>query len=230
MTFQTFELENWQSDHEQTVRFNLADSTVDPVTVADLVEDGEDLERIMSVPLYYPEVNGERSLRGLIAGLHDGIGTDDVLVTVGASEANAAIVDALCEPGDRVVVMEPGYCQVWGLARNSGRDVAAFELHADRGWAPDLVQLRRIATPGTRLIYACNPNNPTGYILARQEMAEIVRIAEDCGAWLVADEVYRGSERLIDDETPSFVGMTDKVIGVGSLSKSYGLSGLRIGW
>ncbi|MFI6291148.1 aminotransferase class I/II-fold pyridoxal phosphate-dependent enzyme [Nonomuraea sp. NPDC050790] len=230
MTFQTFELENWQSDHEQTVRFNLADSTVDPVTVADLVEDGADLERIMSVPLYYPEVNGERSLRGLIAGLHEGVGTDDVLVTVGASEANAAIVDALCEPGDRVVVMEPGYRQVWGLARNRGCDVSAFELHADRGWAPDLDRLRQVAIPGTKLIYVCNPNNPTGYILTPPEMAEIVRIAEDCGAWLVADEVYRGSERLTDAETPSFVGMTDRVIGVGSLSKSYGLSGLRIGW
>ncbi|MEV4063972.1 aminotransferase class I/II-fold pyridoxal phosphate-dependent enzyme [Nonomuraea dietziae] len=230
MAFQTFELENWQSDYEQTVRFNLADSTVDPVTVTDLIEGGQDVERIMSLPLYYPEVNGERALRGLVAGLYDGIGSDDVLVTVGASEANAAIVDALCRPGDRVVVMEPGYRQVWGLALNRGCELVAFELDAERGWAPDLEQLRRVATPGTRLIYVCNPNNPTGYILTEEEMAEIVGIAEDCGAWLVADEVYRGSERLTDRETPSFVGMTDRVIGVGSLSKSYGLSGLRIGW
>jgi aspartate/methionine/tyrosine aminotransferase len=86
-----------------------------------------------------------------------------------------------------------------------------------------------VARPGTKLIYVCNPNNPTGYILSDEEMDEIVRIAEYCGAWLIADEVYRGSERF-DDETPTFLGRTERVIGVGSLSKSYGLSGLRIGW
>ncbi|MBN6056749.1 aminotransferase class I/II-fold pyridoxal phosphate-dependent enzyme, partial [Nonomuraea sp. RK-328] len=230
VTFQRFELENWQSDHEQTVRFNLADSTVDPVTVADLLDERSDLDELLSIPLYYPEVNGERRLRELIAGMYSGIGADDVLVTVGASEANATIVDALCVRGDRVVVMEPGYRQVWGLAANLGCDVAGFGLLADRGWAPDLDALRRAALPGTKLIYVCNPNNPTGYILSPDEMDQIIRIAEDCGAWIVADEVYRGSERLTTEETPSFVGRSDRVIGVGSLSKSYGLSGLRIGW
>ncbi|WP_084955848.1 aminotransferase class I/II-fold pyridoxal phosphate-dependent enzyme [Thermoactinospora rubra] len=230
MPFQTFELENWQSDYERTVRFNLADSTVDPVTVADLLGEADGLERILSIPLYYPEVNGERSLRRRIAGLYDGVGPDDVLVTVGASEANAAIVDALCEPGDRVVVMEPGYRQVWGLARTKGCDVRGFRLDPGRGWAPDLDQLREAAAGGAKLIYVCNPSNPTGSILTPGEMDEIVRAAEDSGAWLIADEVYRGSERLAPEETPSFVGRSERVIGVGSLSKSYGLSGLRIGW
>ena len=74
-----------------------------------------------------------------------------------------------------------------------------------------------------------NPNNPTGSILSREEMARIVSICQKTGAWLHADEVYRGTE-LAGDETPSFWGMYERVICVNSMSKAYGLAGLRIGW
>ena len=228
--FQPFELEQWQSSYEQTVRFNLSDSTIEPVELRELVGDA-DLERLLGTALYYPEVNGERGLREAIARLYPGAGhgPDEVLVTIGASEANAAIVDALCRPGDRVIVMEPGYRQVWGLARNAGCDVRSFPLRADDGWRPDLDRLDAAAADGTRLIYVCNPNNPTGYILEADEMERILAIAERCGAWVLADEVYHASERATRP-TPTFVGRGERVVGVNSLSKSYGLSGLRIGW
>lgn len=230
--FQPFELENWQSDYEQTVRFNLSDSTIEPLKLRELLTDPGDVDAMLDTALYYPEVNGERGLREVVAELHPDadLGPDDVLVTIGASEANAIIVDALCRPGDRVVVMEPGYRQVWGLARNAGCDVRSFPLLAEAGWRPDLDALERLAAPGTRLIYICNPNNPTGRILSDEEMDRIVGIASRCGAWLLADEVYRGSERPPHELTPSFVGRGDRIVGVNSLSKSYGLSGLRIGW
>jgi aspartate/methionine/tyrosine aminotransferase len=226
-TFQPFELESWQSEHEQTVRFNLSDSTIEPVTLGELV-DGVDLDALLATPMYYPEVNGEQSLREQIAALYPAHDADDVLVTVGASEANAAIVDALCAPGDRVVVMEPGYRQVWGLALNRGCDVQAFHLLADEGWRPDLDELERLALPGTKLIYVCSPNNPTGRVLTAAEIDRIVEIAERCGAWLLADEVYRGSER--GEGAPTFAGRGERIVGVNGLSKAYGLSGLRIGW
>jgi len=74
-----------------------------------------------------------------------------------------------------------------------------------------------------------NPNNPTGSILSAQEMRRIVSICQKTGAWLHADEVYRGTE-LAGDETPSFWGMHERVVCVNSMSKAYGLAGLRIGW
>ena len=74
-----------------------------------------------------------------------------------------------------------------------------------------------------------NPNNPTGSILTAEEMARIVSICRKTGSWLHADEVYRGTE-LAGDETPSFWGMYERVICVNSMSKAYGLAGLRIGW
>jgi aspartate/methionine/tyrosine aminotransferase len=82
----------------------------------------------------------------------------------------------------------------------------------------------------TKLIAVCNPNNPTGYILTPEEMDAIVAAAERVGAWLLADEVYSGAEHLTDTETPSFWGRYDKVLAMNSLSKAYGLPGLRIGW
>ncbi|MFG1684629.1 aminotransferase class I/II-fold pyridoxal phosphate-dependent enzyme [Nonomuraea sp. NPDC049269] len=230
--YQRFELENWQSDYEQTVRFNLSDSTIDPVSLAELLGPEADLGALLATELYYPEVNGERELRELIAAGYPGgdLTADNVLVTVGASEANAAIVDAYCPPGSRVIVMEPGYQQVWGLARNRGCDVRAFRLDPERGWRPDLRALSDLAVPGTSVIYVCNPNNPVGYILDEDEMTAIVEIAERCGAWLVADEVYHGSEHDPAAPARTFVGRYDRVIGVNSMSKSYGLSGLRVGW
>ena len=229
--FHRFELENWQSAYEQTVRFNLADSTLEPVRLRELIDERGELEELLETALYYPEVNGERDLREAIARLYpDGVAADDVLVTVGASEANAAVVDTLCGPDDQVIVMQPGYQQVWGLATNNGSDVREFPLDPDDGWRPDLDALESLASDATRLIYVCNPNNPSGYVLTEAEIVRIVDIAERHDAWILADEVYNGSERLSHKPPATFVGRYDKVIGVNSMSKTYGLSGLRIGW
>ncbi len=86
-------------------------------------------------------------------------------------------------------------------------------------------ELKQAVTPKTKLIAVCNPNNPTGYILTNDEMNAIINAAEGVGAWILADEVYTGAERINDEETPSFFGRYDKVMAVGSMSKAYGLPG-----
>ncbi len=139
------------------------------------------------------------------------------------------VCDTLLEPGDEVIVVSPGYRQVWGLARNLGCRVKEAQLRPDNNWRLDLNELESLAGAKTKLISIVNPNNPTGSILSSEEMRRIVHICERTGAWLHADEVYRGTE-LQGDETPSFWGLYDKVICVNSFSKAYGLAGLRIGW
>jgi aspartate/methionine/tyrosine aminotransferase len=126
--------------------------------------------------------------------------------------------------------MTPGYRQVWGLAHNAGCTVKDLSLRADQGWRPDLDQLDAVINEQTRLVAVVNPNNPTGTILTRAEMDRIVDACARVGAWLHADEVYSGTERHREDETSSFWGMYDRLICTNSLSKAYGLSGLRIGW
>jgi aspartate/methionine/tyrosine aminotransferase len=225
--FQNFELEYFQSQFEQTVDYNLADSSVQSVDVRDLL--GAEAAPLLELPLYYPEVNGTRLLRERIAALYPNAFAGNVLVTVGASQANSLVCSTLLQGGDDVIVVSPGYRQIWGLARNTGCRVKELVLKPEDDWRIDLDQLEQLAGNRTKLIAVVNPNNPTGSVLSSREMRSVVEICARTGAWLHADEVYRGTE--IDGlETPTFWGMYDKLISVNSLSKSSGLGGLRIGW
>jgi len=230
VSFAPFQLEEWQSLYEMEVPYNLADSGVAPVVLRELVPTPEAVQALLEVDLHYPAVNGTEDLRRLIAGLYPGVGPAQVLVTVGAAEANALCVATLTAPGDHVVVLEPGYRQVAGMAANNGCEVDSFHLVESDGWRPDLDELERVVRPDTRLIAVSNPNNPTGAILTPDEVSRILAVAERVGAWVLADEVYRGSEMDRDEETPTLVGQYDRLVVTNSLSKAYGLSGLRLGW
>ena len=202
-----------------------------PVLLRELLDlAGGGMDALLDTPLNYPEVNGDQALRERIAALYEGAGPENVLVTVGASEANYLLANTLLEPGDELAVMRPTYVQVEGAARNRGTVVRTFALDEERGWALDTDALDAAINERTKVVAVVNPNNPTGKILTEAEMDAIVRAAERVGAWLIADEVYGGAERERNDETPSFFGRYDKVIGVNSLSKAYGLPGLRLGW
>jgi aspartate/methionine/tyrosine aminotransferase len=228
VNFQPFELEYFQSQFERTVEYNLADSSVKCANVSDLLA-GEDASCLTKLPLYYPEVNGTGVLRERIAAMYSNATPSNVLVTVGAAQANWIIASTLLEPGDDVVVISPGYQQIWGLAKNIGCQVHEVHLRPENNWQLDLDELEKAAGPRTKMISIVNPNNPTGTVLSPQEMKRIVSICAKSGAWLHADEVYRGTE-LSPPETPSFWGMYYRAVCVNSLSKAYGLAGLRIGW
>ena len=229
--FLPFEMERMMSEWENVVDYNLSESGVHPMTLRELLDDDpEGIARLLDTELNYAQANGEIPLREAIAALYPGATPDNVLVTVGAAEANYLALHTLVDPGDQVVIMLPNYMQVWGIAKNHGLHVESFHLREEDGWAPDLAELDTVVTAQTRLIAVCNPNNPTGRIMTQAEMTAVVAAAERVGAWILADEVYSGAERLTDDETPSFFGRYHKVVATGSLSKAYGLPGLRIGW
>src|SRR5438270_6381347 len=228
MEFQNFDLEYFQSQFERTVEINLADSSVKCANVSDLLA-CEDPRPLLEMALYYPEVNGTTLLRERIAALYSNASAANVLVTVGAAQANWMVCSTLLEAGDEVIVVSPGYRQVWGLAKNAGCRVKETQLRQKNNWRLNLDELESLAGPKTKLISLVNPNNPTGSILTPEDMRRIVNICRKTGAWLHADEVYRGTE-LSGDDTPSFWGMYERVICVNSMSKAYGLAGLRIGW
>ena len=231
MEFEPFAIEKLLSDWEQTVDFNLAESGVHPVLLRELLEmAGEGADPLLDTPLNYPEVNGDLALRERIAALYDGATPDQVLVTIGASEANYILAQTLLEPGDELAVMRPTYMQVEGAARNGGVMVREFGLDESKGWALDIASLDAAITEKTKVIAVVNPNNPSGKILTEAEMDAIVTAANRVGAWLIADEVYGGAERERNDQTPSFFSRYAKVIAVNGLSKAYGLPGLRLGW
>lgn len=228
--FQPFVMEQMMSEWENRVDINLSESGVHPMTLGELLAmDGREPADLADLGMSYPQANGTPQLRERIASLYAGATAADVLVTIGAAEANYLAVTTFLEPGDEVVLVLPNYMQIWGVALNRGCRVKEVHLDVDRDWALDTNALDEAVSAETKMIVVVNPNNPTGRVMSEAEMDAVVAAAERVGAWLLADEVYRGAERE-RDETPSFFGRYDKVLAQGSMSKAYGLPGLRVGW
>ncbi|MEV1055505.1 aminotransferase class I/II-fold pyridoxal phosphate-dependent enzyme [Streptomyces sp. NPDC049887] len=232
MTFTPFELLEWQGRLGATATYSLADSGCRPIRLRDLVDSEQSLSRLLDSELSYPPTCGTEQLRALIAQWHTGSAdhAPQVIVTVGAAEANTVAVETLIRPGDHVVTMSPGYRQVWGAALNQGAVVDEFPLDPQRGWRPDIDALADVVRPDTRAISVTTPNNPAGTILTEEEIRAIVSIADRVGAWILSDEVHRGTELHTEEASPTFWGRYDRVVCVGSLSKAFGMPGLRLGW
>jgi aspartate/methionine/tyrosine aminotransferase len=228
MDIEPFRMERMQSEWENRVAHNLSESGVHPMTVGELLG-ADDLAALRDERLLYVQSNGSEDLRRAIAALYPGAGPDNVVVANGTAEANYISAWRLVEPGDEVVMMLPNYMQTWGVIRGWQATIVPWNLREELSWAPDLDDLRRVMSARTRLIVVCNPNNPTGSILSPEAMREIAAIAAQTGAWILADEVYRGAERA-GQESPTFWGSYDRLLVTCGLSKAYGLPGLRIGW
>ena len=229
MKYHPFVMERWQSTYEHRIRFNLSESGVHPLSVPELLELADVEAHALDIGLGYGQSNGSDELRNLIAHLYPGATDASVLVTAGGAEANFIAFWELTRPEGLVAVMLPNYMQVPGLLKSFGARIRPFHLVEDDGWQPDLNELAKGLREGARLILITNPNNPTGAVLDDTSMSGIVELAARHGAWILADEVYRGAE-LDGPETQSFWGLHDRVLITNSLSKAYGLPGLRIGW
>jgi aspartate/methionine/tyrosine aminotransferase len=229
LKLEPFEMERMQSTWENRVAHNLSESGVHPMTVEEVLATPEERAALLREPLVYIQSNGTEELRSAVARLHPGATADSVTVTNGTAEANFIAAWRLVEPGDEVVLILPNYMQLWGIVRAFGATVVPARLREETCWRLDADELHRVVGPRTRLIAVCNPNNPTGAILSEAERKEIVAAAGRHGAWILADEVYRGAERD-GKETATLWGAYDRLLVTGGLSKAYGLPGLRIGW
>ena len=235
MKIDQFVMERTQCVFENEVEFNLSESGVQPLSIAEILPTEEARAALMQAGLSYPHSTGRESLRQGIAEFH---GLDDfnsVTVTNGGSEANFTTLWGLVESDQRVAFMLPNYLQGFGLGKAWAEKVDTYRLvmesSGDGGfdWRLDLDSLEAAVTKNTGVIVVTNPNNPTGSVLTESEMDAIVAAAERVGAWLVVDEIYRGAE-VSGPTTPSFVGRYDKLVITGGLSKAFGLPGLRTGW
>lgn len=228
MQIEEFQLERLQSIWENRVRHNLTESGIHPYTLRELLTP-EEIEGLLDVRLGYGWTNGEPGLRDAICARYPGAGPERVLVTNGSAEANFLAMWTLLEPGDEIVLMLPNYMQIWGIARSLGVEVKAFRLQEENAWAPDIEELREQVSERTKVIAVCDPNNPTGAVLSPDHMAAIIEAADRVGAYVYADEVYKGAE-LDGQERPSFFGLYDRVVVAAGLSKALAHPGLRIGW
>lgn len=229
MDIDTFLLERNQSEYENHVEINLTESGVHPQTVRDLLDDAE-LDAFLSLPINYGHTEGTPELRDAIASWYPGASAGNVLVTTGTSEANFIAAWTLLEPGDEFALMIPNFMQLDGVARSMGARVTHLQLRPELGWRLDFDEVERQLASRPRLVSIVNPHNPSGRVMSRADMARLVALVADCGAWLLVDEIYRGAELGDRPETPSFWGLYDRVIITSSTSKSLAHAGLRLGW
>jgi aspartate/methionine/tyrosine aminotransferase len=231
MRIPVFHLERNQSLWENLVEYNLSESGVHPLTLAELfTREPQALDDLAHCELGYCQTNGSIVLRERIAALYPGATSANVLVTNGTSEANFVTAWCLAEPDDEIIVMVPNYMQIHGLSSVWGGRVVPFELVQEHGWRPDIESLKRAINARTKALAICNPNNPTGTVLQDDDRREIVAAASRYGSWIIADEVYQGAERDGQTTVSFWDEGYERVIVTNGLSKAYGLPGLRLGW
>ena len=235
MKIERFQMERTQCLYENEVRFNLSESGVWPLNLGELLPDPDQLAALTAERLRYPHSSGGDRLRRNIARFYGMSGSDAVTVTNGGSEANYMTLWGLVSKKDRVAFMVPNYLQGLGISRAYGSQADTYRLVMQREgdgtlqWRLDTDSLKKAVKHNTKVIVVTNPNNPTGAVLTGSEMDAIVAEADRVGAWIMADEIYRGAE-VSGPMTPTFAGRYDKVIITGGLSKAFALPGLRTGW
>ena len=231
MDLAPFRIEQYYGRHEFTAELMLSSSDAETVTVGELLalEPGA-ADRLAAQRLGYTESPGAPSLREAIASIYKTCSADDVLVVAAAEEGIFAAYHALLGPGDHAVVETPCYESALELARSTGAEVAEWRRHYAEGWTHDLDGLERILRPNTRLVYVNTPHNPTGTNMPRADLARVVELCAERGAWLFCDEVYRELEHAVEDRLPAACDLYERAISLGSMSKTYGLPGLRLGW
>ena len=232
MRIADFALERYFARWEFAVDHLLCASDVQGYPMAELLALADDDTRRMwdGLTLGYTESTGHPLLRAEIASLYEDLEPDDVLVFAGAEEAIFCLANVLLGPGDHAVVTWPGYQSLYEVARAAGAGVTLHELREEHGWAIDIDLLRSQVTPSTRLVVVNAPHNPTGMQPDRATFDALVALAEEVGAHLLVDEVYRFLEFDGVERLPAGADASPRGISLGVMSKSFAMAGLRIGW
>jgi aspartate/methionine/tyrosine aminotransferase len=226
-----FAIERFYERWEFRAELMLSSSDCESLSVSDLLAlEPEAQERLLGLRLGYTEVPGSRELREAIARAHERSQPEHVLTLAAAEEGIFIAYHALLAAGDHVVVEAPCYGSAIEVARSAGAEVSLWRRRHEDGWAPDLQTLESMLRPNTRLIYINSPHNPTGSQLPRAVFERIVEIAGERSIVLLSDEVYRGLEHDPADRLPAACDLYERAISLGSVSKAYGLPGLRTGW
>lgn len=202
-------------------RYNLANSGIIGCDLADLSVDADDLM------INGPNHEGYQPLKEAI-GAKYGVDPTWVVTAQGTSMANFLAMATIIEPGDEVLIESPAYDPLLAAASYCGARIERFRRTMANGYQVDPAEVGALLTARTRLIVLTSPHNPSGEAVRPQILREIGEMAERVGALVLVDEVYR--DILFEDAPPSAVHLAPNFIATSSLTKSYGLSGLRCGW
>jgi aspartate/methionine/tyrosine aminotransferase len=226
-----FELETFFSTWEFTARHHMTASDMESMSLADLLSlaDPHDSKELLELRLGYTQTWGADDLRKLIAGTYDSLGAEHVLCLAGAGEGIYAAMRVLLTPQDHAIVVVPNYQSAETIALEVC-EVTGVALHEARNWQLDIAEVEAAIRPNTKLVSINFPHNPTGALMAHDDLAALVELCRKHDLYLFSDEVYRGVELDAADRMPQVADIYEKGISLNVMSKAYGMPGLRIGW
>ena len=234
MNIKSFAVEEWMNEYETGARYNIAETCVDSVSLDELFaltgeSKDEFLSKFCATRLTYGDIWGSDALREGVCRLYRTVRPDEVVLTHGAAGANHHVFCSLISAGDRVVSIMPTYQQLYSIPEAIGADIAIMHLKQENHYLPDLDELKALVTPGTKMVCINNPNNPTGALMSRELLEQIIEIARGVDAYVLCDEVYRHLTQA-DGWCESVADLYEKGISVSSMSKVFSLAGIRMGW
>jgi aspartate/methionine/tyrosine aminotransferase len=231
MQLAPFRIEHYYGRYEFNAEIMMSSSDAQSRTVGEILDlEPGTRERLDAQWLGYTEAAGAPYLRATIAGIYKTVIPEDVLVLSSAEEGIFLLYHALVGAGDHVIVEAPCYESAINIARSTGADVTLWERRFEEGWVHDLRALEAMIRPNTRVIYINTPHNPTGLLMPRIVLDQVLALAKSRGIIVFCDEVYRELEHDPAMTLPAACDLYDNAVSLGSMSKSYGLAGLRLGW
>jgi aspartate/methionine/tyrosine aminotransferase len=231
MQIEPFRIEQYMGKYEFTAKYLLSSSDSESRTIADLLsfEPGAQ-DAFLKQWCGYTESFGAPSLREAIATLYKQVRAKDVLVVAAAEEAIFVFYHALVGPSDHVIVETPCYESALTVARSTGAQVSEWRRQSKNNWAHDVSALESLIRPNTRAIYINTPHNPTGLLMPLLVLQRVLQLASRTGIYVFSDEVYRELEHDPATRLPAACDLYERAVSLGSMSKTYGLPGLRLAW
>jgi capreomycidine synthase len=223
-------LEEWMRQYYFAVDVDIGSSGVADYSFAELrALLGLDMEALDAVVFHDSQTLGGDAVRAALARRWTGGDPERVMVTHGSTEANFLVMNALLSPGDEVVVLDPIYPQLRAVAESAGCRIRPWPLRPERGWCPDLDELDALVGPRTRMVVVNFPHNPTGATLTPGEQDALIERCARYGTYLVWDAAF-ADLTFTAQPLPDPAARYERAVSMGTLSKAYGLPGLRVGW
>ena len=231
MKIDTFKTEEWMNKYEKDAKYDMTCTCVNSFTMNEFFKFTDaDFSGLLNMPLDYGDITGSEELKKLIASLYLNKTADNVTVTVGTIGANQLVYLSLLEKDDEVICVIPTYQQHYSIPKQFGAKVKYLRLKEELNWHIDFDELRELVTDKTKMIIINNPNNPTGSVMSYSEFQELVSAADKYGIYILCDEVYRGLNHYGTDNKLSVADIYEKGISTSSMSKTYSLAGIRVGY
>ncbi len=222
------EVESPEEKGYSMIKYNLAESSIRDKKISDILPNtfGKEFDELI---LQYTDHRGNPKLRQAILEDSKRIEISDVLVCQAASMALFAVNTTILSKKDHLIVLRPNYATNLETPRAIGCEISFIDLKFENGFQVDVEEIKLAIKPNTKLISITTPHNPTGVLIPEKTINELIKIAEENGIYLLVDQTYRELNFKTELE-PYYAQKSLNVISVSSLSKAYGLPGIRIGW